>query len=203
MSIRRRPARRVAQAGFTFVELIMFIVIVGVGVAGILLAYSTAVRGSSDPLVNKQMLSIAEALLEEVQLMPFTVCDPDDANAATATTTAGCASTPEAIGPEAGESRYNASNPFDNVNDYNGFNTATDALPGIRDLSGTPIAALAGYSASVSVAATALGPGGSQVPASGANGALSLLITVTVTAPRGDTLALSGYRTRYAPTAVP
>jgi MSHA pilin protein MshD len=81
-----RSSRRRAQAGFTFVELIMFIVIVGVGVAGILLAYSTAVRGSSDPLVNKQMLSIAEALLEEVQLMPFTVCDPDDANAATATT---------------------------------------------------------------------------------------------------------------------
>lgn len=203
MSILSQTSPRSSGAGFTLVELIMFIVVVGIGVTGILLVYSTTVRSSFDPVVNKQMLSIAEAMLEEVQLMPFTVCDPDDANAATATTLAGCASTSEGIGPEGGDSRYNAAIPFDNVNDYNGFNTATDALPGIRDLSGTPIAALAGYSASVAIAAQTVGPGGAQIAGTGANGAQSLLITVTVTSPRADTLALSGYRTRYAPTAVP
>lgn len=203
MFIPRRGSKRRTVAGFTFIELIMFIVIVGIGVSGILLVYSTTVRRSVDPLVTKQLQSIAEAMLEEVQLMPFTVCDPDDANAATSTTLAGCATTPEAVGPEGGESRYNASNPFDNVNDYAGFNTATDASPGIRDLSGTPIGALAGYSARVSVAAQTLGPGGAQVAGTGAQGPQALLITVTATGPQGDSVAISGYRTRYAPTAVP
>lgn len=203
MSIRSHQIKKLAASGFTLVELVMFIVIVGIGVAGILLVYSTTVRGSADPLVTKQLLSIAEAMLEEVQLMPFTVCDPDDANAATSTTLAGCATTPEAIGPEGTESRYNAADPFDNVNDYSGFNTATAALPGIRDLSGTPIAALAGYSASVAIAAQTLGPGGATVAGTGAEGPQSLLITVTATGPQGDSISISGYRTRYAPTAVP
>ena len=30
-----------------------------------------------------------------------------------------------------------------------------------------------------------------------------LLVTVTVTAPGGDSISLSGYRARYAPNAVP
>ncbi len=181
----------------------MYIVIVGIAVAAILLVYSTTVRSSADPLVNKQLLSIAEAMLEEVQLMPFTLCDPDDANAATATVLADCATTPEAIGPEGAESRYSAADPFDNVNDYHGFDTATAALPGIRDITGAPIATLAGYRAQVSVTTQAVGPGGSQVAGAGANGPQSLLITVTASAPGGDALSLSGYRTRYAPAAVP
>ena len=61
----------------------MFIVIVGVAAGGILMVFANTTRASADPLIRKQALAIAESLLEEIRLMPFTFCDPDDANAST------------------------------------------------------------------------------------------------------------------------
>src|SRR5436190_9037195 len=98
------------HSGISLIELILFIVIVSVAVAGVLLAFRLSVQKSADPLVRKQAIAVAESLLEEVQLMPFTFCDPNDANARTATGAfvgaGGCATTVEALGPEAGETRY-------------------------------------------------------------------------------------------------
>ncbi len=205
---RQAAPLRTRQRGVTLIELVMFILIVGVGVAGILLVYTNTVRYSADPVIRKQMLAVAEAMLEESALMPFTYCDPDDADAATAGAAlvgaGNCATTVEAIGPEAGEARYTPANPFDNVNDYAGFDTATAVPSGIADISGTVIGSLAGYSAQLTATAQALGPGGSTIAAIDANGAPQvLLVTVSVTAPGGDSVSLSGYRTRYAPNAVP
>ena len=50
--------RAIRQAGLTLVELIVFIVIVSVGLAGILVTYDTVVRHSADPLVRKQALAV-------------------------------------------------------------------------------------------------------------------------------------------------
>lgn len=176
---------RQRQLGLTLIELVMFIVIVSVGIAGILAVLNLTVRSSADPLAPKQALSIAQALLEEVQLAPFTYCDPDDANAATAASTTGCATQPDVLGPETGDVR-----PFDNVTDYDGF-----TLTGITDLAtGGPVAGLEGYSATVTVTPAALG----SVPASDA-----LLIRVAVTGPGNTQVALEGFRTRYAPNAAP
>ncbi len=166
----------------------MFIIIVGIGVAGILLVFNVTTKASADPLIQKQMLAIAEALIEEVEAKPFTYCDPDDANAPTAASAAAC-TTAEAIGPE-GETRVNVSTPFDNVNDYGPSLTVNP----ISDITGTPIGGLGAYSATIAVAGSVLG---------GIAAAESLLITVTVTGPGSDSLVLQGYRTRYAPNAVP
>src|SRR5688572_5232749 len=73
MCVRRLPR------GLTLVELILFVLIVSIALLGVLLLLNTATARSSNPLVQKQALAVAEALLEEVQLMPFTYCDPDDA----------------------------------------------------------------------------------------------------------------------------
>lgn len=180
------------QRGLTLVELIVAIVIIGVAGAGVLAALNVATAASVDPMVQKQALAIAESLLEEVQLQPFTFCDPDDTAALTASSTADC-TTAEGTGAEGGETRYSAATPFDNVSDYHGFNSATEAPPGLKRIDGTDLA-LPGYSATVTAAETALG----AVPATE-----SLLITVTVTGPAGTTVVLQGYRTRYAPRAVP
>jgi MSHA pilin protein MshD len=191
-----------AEHGVSLVELIVFIVIVSIAVAGVVGVMSMATRASADPMIQKQALAIAEALLEEVQLQPFTYCDPDDPQAATALSNAvgatGCtaAAAVETIGPEATapygpETRTSATTPFDNVNDYHGY-----SMTGITDLSGSAISGLGAYTASVSVALQALG----AVPASD-----SLLITVTVTGPPGSntTVVLHGYRVRYAPNVLP
>ena len=79
------------QRGLTLIEQIVFIVVVGVAVAGVLAALNVSTRGSADAMVQKQALAIAEAVLEEVQLQPFTYCDPDDAAAPTALGMADCA----------------------------------------------------------------------------------------------------------------
>jgi MSHA pilin protein MshD len=43
------------QAGISFIELIMFIVIVGIGVAGILSVLNVTAQKSADPMTRKQM----------------------------------------------------------------------------------------------------------------------------------------------------
>jgi MSHA pilin protein MshD len=192
----RNPERR--QRGLSLVELVVFIVIVGVAVAGVLGALNVSTRASADPMIQKQALAVAEAVLEEVQLMPFTYCDPDDPNAATALSAANCTGGAGGandenklpLGPEAGETRLSITTPFDNVSDYNGFSMG----PGITDISSTAITGLSAYTATVSVASQALG----AIPASD-----SLLITVTVTGPGNTTATLHGYRVRYAPNALP
>ena len=136
------------------------------------------------------MFAVAEALLEEVQYKPFTFCDPDDANAAAALSSASCTGGTNGandesklpLGPEAGETRAT----FDNVSDYNGL-----SLSPASDINGTPIS---GYSAIISVAQQQLE---ASIPVDA-----SLRISVTVTR-GGESLALSGYRLRYAPRALP
>jgi len=174
------------ERGLSLIELLVFIVVVGIAVTGVLSVYSLNARSSADPMVRKQALAIAESLLEEVLAKPYTYCDPDDANVETASSPAGCATIPEVMGPEAGETRYANLTPFDNVNDYNGFSMA-----GIVDLNNNPVAGLGGYTATVQVQ-----------PAGAFNGipaGETLLVTVTVTAPGNQGVSLSGYRTRYAP----
>ncbi len=56
------------QRGISLVELIMFIVIIGVALAGILLVMNQVTSRSADPLIRKQALAIAESMLEEIQL---------------------------------------------------------------------------------------------------------------------------------------
>ncbi len=192
----RGPSR---HGGFSLIELIMFIVIVSASVTGVLVAIDRTARASVDPLIIKQALAIAEALLEEVELMPFTFCDPDDAQAATAqsATTPGataCAAVVEGVGPEAGETRYSASTPFDNVNDYHGYDSAADG--GIKDITGMLIPDLAPYRATVAVAPGALG----GIAVTDLDGQANvLLITVTVMGPANTTVVLNGYRAKYSP----
>ena len=184
-----RKTRR-TQSGLTLIELIVFIVIVSVGLAGILLTYDTVVRSSADPMVRKQALAIAESLLLEIEQQPFTWCDPQDGNVTTATSAAECATNNQSslAGPTpATETRGSAADPFDNVADYAGY-TATAS-----DIVGT--STLAGYTVTVVVTdaggAAPFGP----IPA----GAM-LRIAVTVVG-HGETVTLVGYRARYAPNA--
>ena len=200
MCTKRSDARH--QRGVTLVELIVFIVIVSVGVVGLISVSGTTILHSADPMVRKQAIAIAESLLLEIEQRPFTLCVPGDRNGAatiamldlTATDPTKCWDAVEAMGPEAGESRYSSSTPFNNVNDYHGFSMPDANCSGICPLGDpTPIAELADYTVAVSVvlAGTDMGL---------ADNTAALRITVTVIG-RGETISLVGYRTRYAPSA--
>jgi MSHA pilin protein MshD len=129
-----RPRGLMPQRGASLVELIVLIVVVAIVATAAMGALATMGSRSADPLVQRQVLAIAQSLLDEITAQPT----PDgDAN-----------------GPEAGESRGSATAPFNHVNDYNGF-----SMTGIRNFDGTAIAGLESYSAHVVVRAQAVGNG--------------------------------------------
>lgn len=187
--------RRGRQHGVTMIELIMFIVIIGVALAGLLQVLNFTAKTSGDPVRTKQALMIAEGLLEEVRLSAFTYCEPGDDKVTTAASAAECA-VPESFGLSAGET---AGRPHDNINDYvSASGTANaafnDALGRLVDAHGNAID-VNGYSAQVTIRPAILNGIGDT--GSSANTDV-LRITVAVSYD-GQTLALDGYRTRYAP----
>jgi MSHA pilin protein MshD len=176
----------------TLIELIVFIVIVSTALAGVLTVLNITARSSADPMVRKQALAIAESVLEEVMLQPFTWCDPDDtAELAVATGYGSCTRPENNFAPEADEpTTANGNNrgvgltPWDNVNDYHNLVTTTNIAGG-----GGAV-----YTATVTVAPQALNGVGDATVNSAA-----VLITVSVTGGSGETIQLQGYRTRHSP----
>lgn len=179
-----RPLRR--QAGLTLIELIIFIVIISVGIAGILSVLNVAVWHSSDPLVQKQAQALAEGLLEEIETGYFAYCDGADAKLKYAQSAAACtASVGDSYGPEGGETR-----PYDTVKDYASLG-ANNASPLAFEFDSIP--APSGYSASVTIGPTALG----DIPL--ASDGDALLIRVTVTGPGSTQAIAEGFKTRQVP----
>ena len=138
---------RKVQAGLTFIELVASIVIVSVATLGLMLAVSSAIGRSADPMVQTQAIAIASAYLEEATLADF--CDPafnPDGNPATTCrnecTTAACdgGCGGSAFAAESGRST------FDDICDYNNL-----ADSGARDRNGAAIANLSSYAVAVRV----------------------------------------------------
>jgi len=68
-----------SERGISLIELIMFIVIVSVALAGIVLVMNQTTGNSANTLVRKQALTAAESLLEEIAAHPVsgvTTCAP-------------------------------------------------------------------------------------------------------------------------------
>lgn len=156
------------QRGVSLVELIMFIVIVGVALAGILLVMNTTTKSSADPLIHKQALAIAESLLEEIESQYF--------------------SNPPG-GFSGAHTQANRAS-FDDIMDYNGFAT-NGVYPANDPASASAVPGLQNYNVSVAVTNPLAAAWGSMPAASAAQ------ITVTVADPSGQTLAATGYRVDY------
>jgi MSHA pilin protein MshD len=112
------------ERGFTLIEMVMALVVIGIAITGVLLAFQTVVRGSADPVIAQQLIAIAESMAEEVSLEPYV----PQANVITST---GC-------------SREG----FNDVTDFNGYSTSGFVCAA----DGATLTGLTGYSISVSVA---------------------------------------------------
>ena len=195
--------RTLPQRGFTLIELIIFIVVVAAGLAGILSVMNTVVKSSADPMIRKQTVAIAESRWEEILLKeysdpnalevgtvaipirpPVHYCDPDLSLAPVALNpTLRCTRTPQTRnGTDKEASRAD----FDDVEDYNGY-----ATTGIVDMTGATVAGLTNYSiTSVTVATT------TAAQSVELNAIAAKRVTVTVTGPQGP-ISLTGYRANY------
>jgi MSHA pilin protein MshD len=115
-----------SRRGFTLIEILVLIVVIGVALAGVLLVFQNTVRGSADPQVRKQALAIAEAMLDEVLLTSYS--------------------------PVAGGgTRAN----FNDIDDYAIPAAYTTAPGGMTDLQGVAVPGLANYNVTVTVAPAA------------------------------------------------
>ncbi|MET7015100.1 type IV pilus modification PilV family protein [Uliginosibacterium flavum] len=185
------------QHGLTLIELVVFMVVISIGLAGILGALNLTTRNSANPMLLKQQLAIAESLLEEIESKPFTWCDPDDANVTMASGAfvgaGGCAATTQllSLSPTAGESRDSQTVPFDNVADFGGLNMNAGIL---NPSSGAVISGLGSYTATVT-----LTPVGDIAPTNVGAADAVLKIDVKVSMTGQADLTLTGYRYRYAP----
>lgn len=56
----------IKQTGVTLVEVVIFIIIVGIAVAAITLQFSQNVRHSADPLIRQKAITLANAYLDEM-----------------------------------------------------------------------------------------------------------------------------------------
>lgn len=221
-----RNARR--QRGVTIIELVIFIVIVGIAAAALMQVVNLSTRNSADPLRRKQAMLIAEAYMEEVQQAQFTVCDPADAHAATATIAAvdandpaKCATTVENFGQNA-----NSGRPLNNILDYvrpgyvlgdawrafavtDSSGKQTDVDVAGNPLGASSIGGVLGNSPLDGIVTTlalntVTGLGGmnsTYTPPNNLQNLTVLRITITTTYGPGQSITLEGYRTRYAPEA--
>jgi MSHA pilin protein MshD len=120
-----RAERR--QSGFSLVEALVAIVVIGVALAGVISVFSHGARAAAEPVVRKQLVALTEELMDEIQLKPYAVAS---------NTTSGC-----------------ARNTFNDVSDYHGYPSSGQ----VCDIDGNLIAALSAYRLAITVATTTLG----------------------------------------------
>lgn len=159
--------RAARQRGLSLIELVVFIVVVAIGLTGIMSVLILTSEKSSDPMVRKQGIAVAEAMLEEVLLKSFAGACPPLPLTCT-------------VNLPADRPNYAA------VTHYDSWNQ-----PGVNSLAdptGPYIYGLGNYTVTVAVAST------TDLTGIGSADAKKIRVTVIGS---GETFILEGYRTNY------
>jgi hypothetical protein len=177
------------------IDVLVLVTLVGIVAGSMTVMFARMSSQSAEIMRTRQAISVAQALLNEIRMMPLAACDR---------TLAGCAGA-EVRGPEAAsaEVRYhtllnNDGTRFDSVNDYDGLvQPGAGCLNYLCDIQGNVLnpagSVLAGCRSTTSVAPQAIATG--AIPA-----AQAWLITVTVTCPTlTSPVVLQALRTNHAP----
>lgn len=176
--------------GFTLIELVIAIIILGIGTASFTLLMVSSSRTSIDPQVRQQANAVARAYLEEILLKSF--CDPDvivtncpnDCSSGNTCSDAACTNS-------TGETRAT----FDDVCDYD--------LPAINNvvvtdqtgLSPPPLDQLTDYRVTVDI----IDDGGADLNGllGGSSESLRIDVNVTHTGNPNVDVTLSGYKVNF------
>ncbi|MFT3849242.1 MAG: type II secretion system protein [Propionivibrio sp.] len=161
------------QTGLTLIELVIFIIVVSVGLVGVLSVLNITARSSADPMIRKQALAVAEAMMEEILSKDYQNDAADSGNTSAAL---GC--TPNTVPACAANTVLNRTN-YNDVDDYNGWNQV-----GVFQVDGTAAPILGTYTVQVRVAALTL------------SGITGKQVMVTVTGGT-ETITLNGFRANF------
>ncbi|MEX2517401.1 MAG: prepilin-type N-terminal cleavage/methylation domain-containing protein [Gammaproteobacteria bacterium] len=162
------------QIGFTLVELIVVLVVLGVGASSFVVLINQATKASVDPLIRVQANAVAQSYLEEILLQPF--CDDPGGDCS------GCVSSPCAACSTATGSRPL----YDDVFDYAGLNQQ----PTDRN---NNVLGLGNYNVVVSIQDNGVGLGGLS-----GNSCQVARVDVDVThTPTSTSMTLSGYKVNF------
>lgn len=173
-----KPGQKM-QGGFTLIETIIVIVLVGAMMAGMTSMFMTNVGNSHRPFLRQRALAVVNAFMDEIQHKRWNECSPlggGAINTGAGLCPDGVTAIP-AIGTD-GDTRAT----FDDIDDYHGLNQSPP-----QNSAGVDMPGYAGFTVNVSV----VQPAGAwnTIPAADVR-----LITVSVTSPSNETIAISSYR---------
>lgn len=194
------------QRGFTLIETVIFIMVMGIALSGIVSLFVQSAVGGRYPFEQQRAIALANTYMDEIlrkrwnESVPFgggcvetgsLSCNnycaarpyPDCRTCLLDTVNSVCvAPAAAASGVDTGETRAT----FDDIDDYDGLSNPTPV-----NAAGTAIAGYAGYSVAVSVTSPAAGTLWNGVPALDTK---EIIVTVTVGA---DSYALTAYRVNH------
>ncbi len=165
------------QRGVTLIELILFIVIMGIALTGVLTAMVASTQSSVDPLKMQQGVNIAESYMEEILSKPF--LDPYSVSTIPDVSTVPLCPTPPS------ERKF-----YDNVCDYKG--QIQHAV--VSDQFGDPIIGLEDFTITVDIDETESWTASETHPIPVGD---VMRVKVTVYHDSFGSLSFTGYRTRY------
>jgi len=173
----RTVGRRV-QAGFTLIETILVVVLLGTMMAGMTSLFVESSRRSHEPYIRQKAIAIADAFMDEIIHKSWDDNTPLGGGCVD-TGSGGCPGGPVAAGLAIDEaSRID----FDDIDDYNGIRNQTPP----RDSADNSMATYDGYVVSVYVDQTG---SWNSVPS-----ADNKRIRIDVTSPTQETVTLTAYR---------
>jgi MSHA pilin protein MshD len=176
------------QSGFSLIEAVMFIVVVGIALAVIVMQFRQNVGHSHEPYIRQRGMAVMNAYMDEIVRKRWNECTP--IGGGQIDTGAGLCPDGSPI-PGIGSDGENRSQ-FDDVDDYNGISDSPPQFPDQSDpVDGqSPMPDYSGFTATVSVTQ----PGGAWngVPAADVRH-----ITVTVTTPADEDLTIHAYRLNF------
>lgn len=166
------------QRGFSLIETIIVIVLVGAMMAGMSALFMTNVGNSHRPYLRQRALAVANALMDEIFRKRWNEATPIGGGCVN-TGSGACPTGPGVIviGTD-GDTRAI----FDDIDDYNGLNQSPP-----QDSSATDMPGYAGFTVTVSVSQP--GAAWNGIPAADVR-----LISVTVTSSSNEAITLSAYR---------